>query len=55
MLLGVIFTIPAKGLVWPAAELLGIAALVIAGMLISTLVSARQLARLKVVEALREL
>jgi putative ABC transport system permease protein len=55
MLLSVIFTIPAKGLVWPAAELLVLAGLVTAGMLVSTLVSARRLATLKVVEALREL
>jgi putative ABC transport system permease protein len=55
MLLAVIFTIPAKGLVWPAAELLILGGLVIAGMLVSTLVSARRLATLKVAEALREL
>ena len=55
MLLSVIFTIPAQGLVWPAAELLILAGLVIAGMLVSTIVSARRLATLKVVEALREL
>jgi putative ABC transport system permease protein len=55
MLLGVIFTIPAYGLALPSLELLGQAALVIIGMIVSTLVSARRLASLKVVEALREL
>jgi putative ABC transport system permease protein len=55
LLLGVIFTIPAHGLAWPGLELLTLAGLVIAGMLISTLLSARRLATLKVVEALREL
>ena len=55
MLLGVIFTIPAHALAWPGLELLTLAALVIAGMLVSTFFSARQLANLKVVEALREL
>ena len=54
-LLSVIFTIPARGLNWPIVELLALAALVIAGMVISTLLSARRLATLKVVEALREL
>lgn len=53
-LLGVIFTIPAHGLAIPWLELAGLAALVLAGMLFSTWVTARQLARLKVVEALRE-
>jgi putative ABC transport system permease protein len=55
MLLGVIFTIPAHGLALPGLELLGLAALVIVGMTISTLLSARRLASLKVVDALREL
>jgi len=55
MLLGVIFTIPAHSLDWPMFELLGLAALVIVGMALSTLLSARRLATLKVVEALREL
>lgn len=55
MLLGVIFTIPAHGLSIPLLELLSLALLVVAGMVASTLVSARQLASLKVVEALREL
>jgi putative ABC transport system permease protein len=54
-LLSVIFTIPARSLNWPIVELLALAALVIAGMVISTLLSARRLATLKVVEALREL
>lgn len=53
-LLGVIFTIPARGLAVPGLELAGQSALVLAGMAISTWLSARQLARLKVVDALRE-
>jgi hypothetical protein len=36
MLLGVIFTIPAHGLSVPVLELLSLAALVVAGMIIST-------------------
>jgi ABC-type antimicrobial peptide transport system permease subunit len=36
-------------------ELIGLAALVVAGMVISALISARRLAKLKVVEALRAL
>lgn len=55
MLLGVIFTIPAHGLAWPGLELLALAALVVIGMSVSALLSARRLATLKVVEALREL
>jgi ABC-type antimicrobial peptide transport system permease subunit len=55
MLLGVIFTIPAHGLSIPLFELLILIALVIVGMVVSTLISARRLATLKVVEALREL
>ena len=55
MLLGVIFTIPAQHIAWPGMQLLLLAALVITGMTLSTLFSARQLATLKVVEALREL
>ncbi len=55
MLLGVIFTIPAQQLAWPVVELVTLAVLVVAGMTVSALVSARRLARLKVVEALREL
>jgi putative ABC transport system permease protein len=54
MLLGVVFTIPAKGLAWPAVELGAFAGLVLTGMLLSTLFSARRLARIRVVEALRE-
>ena len=54
-LLGVIFTIPAKGLAWPGPEMLVLAVSVVAGMAISVFVSARRLATLKVVEALREL
>jgi putative ABC transport system permease protein len=55
MLLGVIFTIPAHGLSVPVLELLILTALVITGMVVSALISARRLATLKVVEALREL
>lgn len=54
-LLGVIFTIPATGVAVPGAELAVLAGLVLAGMVASTLISSRRLARLKVVEALREL
>jgi putative ABC transport system permease protein len=55
VLLGVIFTIPAPGLAWPGAQLLVLAAAVLAGMVASALISARRLVTLKVVEALREL
>jgi putative ABC transport system permease protein len=55
LLLGVIFTIPATGLAWPAGELTTLVALVIGGMILSTLLSARRLAALRVVEALREI
>ena len=55
MLLGVIFTIPAHGLSVPGMQLIGLAVVVVLGMLVSTLVSARRLATLKVVDALREL
>lgn len=55
LLLGVIFTIPAHGLAWPGRELLILAGFVFLGMVASTLLSARRLASLKVVEALREL
>ncbi len=55
MLLGVIFTIPPRAMAVPGLELLTLALLVIAGMTASAWLSARQLARLKVVEALREL
>jgi len=55
MLLGIIFTIPARGLSWPGLELLALAGFVLAGMLVSSLISARRLASLKVVETLREL
>jgi ABC-type lipoprotein release transport system permease subunit len=55
MLLAVVFTIPAQGLAWPGLELLALAGFVVAGMLASTFLSARRLATLKVVEALREL
>lgn len=55
MLLGVIFTIPARELAWPGVELMALAVLVIAGMSASAWLSARRLAQLRVVEALREL
>jgi putative ABC transport system permease protein len=55
MLLGVVFTIPAHGLALPGLELLALAALVVVGMSVSALISAWRLAKLKVVEALREL
>lgn len=54
-LLGVIFTIPATGLAVPGLELAILAGLVLAGMVASTVISSQRLARLKVVEALREL
>jgi putative ABC transport system permease protein len=55
LLLSVIFTIPAHQLAWPGPELLALAGMVILGMIASTLISARRLGTLKVVEALREL
>lgn len=55
MLLGVIFTIPARGLIWPGSELLALGGFVLIGMLASTILSARRLASLRVVETLREL
>ncbi len=55
LLLGVVFTIPAHNLAWPGLELLALAGFVVAGMIASTWLSARRLATLKVVEALREL
>ena len=55
LILAVIFTIPARGLVIPGVELLILAALVIAGMVFSTIISTRRLSSLKVVETLREL
>jgi putative ABC transport system permease protein len=55
MLLGVVFTIPAKGLDWPAVELISLTGFVLIGMALSTLLSTRRLSRIKVVEALREL
>ena len=51
MLLGVIFTIPAPGLVAPTTDLLLLAGMVTAGMVVSAFISARRLATLKVVEA----
>jgi putative ABC transport system permease protein len=55
MLLGVIFTIPAHGLAVPGLQLFGLAVVVVLGMTLSALLSARRLARLKVAETLREL
>lgn len=54
-LLNVIFTIPAHGLAWPGTELLIVGGFVIVGMVVSTLLSARRLGTLRVVEVLREL
>ena len=54
LLLATIFTIPAAGLAWPGLELLALGVLVVLGMLVSTWLSARRLATLKVVESLRE-
>ena len=45
MLLGVIFTIPARELAWPGVELMALAVLVIAGMSASAWLSARRLAQ----------
>ncbi len=55
LLLGVIFTVPTTTLEVPWLELAVLGVLVVAGMVISTLISSRRLATLKVVEALREL
>ena len=55
MLLSVIFTIPATGLVWPVADLATLVGLVIVGMVVSAYASAQRLSKLKVVETLREL
>ena len=55
MLLGVIFAIPDHGLSVPVLEIFALVILVIAGMVVSTLISARCLSRLQVAEALREL
>ncbi len=55
MLLNVLFTTPANDLAWPAMELLAIGGFVVVGMFISTVLSARQLGTLRVVEVLREL
>ena len=55
MLLGVVFTIPAKGLDWPSVELASLGGFVLLGMLFSTILSTQRLAKIKVVEALREL
>ncbi len=55
MLLGVVFTIPAKGLAWPAIELVSMTGFILVGMMLSTLLSTRRLAKIKIVETLREL
>jgi putative ABC transport system permease protein len=55
LLLGVIFTIPAKTLSWDWLGLSTLAAFVVASMLISVAITAQRLSTLKVVEALREL
>ena len=55
MLLGVVFTIPASSLDWPTVELGSMTGFILIGMILSTLLSTRRLAKLKVVEALREL
>lgn len=55
MLLGVVFTIPAAGLAWPVIELTSMTAFVVIGMALSTMLSSQRLAKIKVVEALREL
>lgn len=55
MLLGVIFTIPAQELAFPGLELMVLGVLVILGMSAGAWISARRLAQLRVVEALREL
>ena len=55
LLLGVIFTIPAHGLAVPCGRMLTLAALVITGMSVGTLISAHRLGKLKIVEVLREL
>jgi putative ABC transport system permease protein len=55
VLLRVVFTIPPQALSTPGLELLGLALVVLLGMGISTLFSARRLAGLKVAETLRDL
>jgi len=55
LLLGIIFTIPAQSLSWDWLGLLTLSAFVVAGMIVSVAITARQLSSLKVVEALREL
>jgi len=47
--------VPARGLAWPILDLLALALLVRSGMLISLFLAAPRLARLRVVETLREL
>ena len=55
LLLRIVFTVPTQTPIWSARELGGLIVLVIIGMIGSTLFSTRRLARLKVIEALREL
>jgi putative ABC transport system permease protein len=55
LLLGAIFMTPTTALEVPWLELITLLALVTVGMIISTYISSRRLATLKVVEALREL
>lgn len=44
-----------EALDWPIIELVSMTGFILLGMLLSTLLSTRRLARIKVVEALREL
>jgi len=55
VLLSSLFTIPPRGVVIPTTHLGFLITLVLAGLLISTVLSARHLEKIKVVEALREL
>jgi ABC-type lipoprotein release transport system permease subunit len=49
------FAIPTHGLAIAGLQLLGLAVVVVLGMTLSALLSARRLVRLKVAETLREL
>src|SRR5260221_3699046 len=55
MLLRIVFSGPTQTPIWSLRGLAGVSALVIVGMVISTMLSTRRLSRLKVIEALREL
>lgn len=55
VLLSSLFTIPPQGVVIPGSRLGLLIALVLGGLLVSTILSARHLEKIKVVEALREL